>query len=189
MPHDYISVMKTLSPFGAVLVLCGLGITTGCNTLGTQQRIATVRTQSEMDRISAEVAKLKERVEALAVSQQQLCQQVESVQASVRDENARTRQNLADMDRAVKAFDETQRASRQEIEDLMVKRVSAAISHAQPAAQAQRVERGYEHVVQAGQTLSEIASAYKVKPQDIIKANKLQNPNALRVGQKLFIPE
>jgi len=48
---------------------------------------------------------------------------------------------------------------------------------------------GYEHVVKEGETLSAIAAAYKVKPAAIIEANDLANPNALRAGQKLFIPK
>lgn len=148
-----------------------------------------VRRESEIERLSADVAKLKERVEALAVTQQQLYQQMDGLQASVRDDNARVRQALADMDHAVKSLDESQKSSRQELEDTMTKRLPEILSRTPAAAPSQRVERGYEHVVQAGQTLSEIAAAYKVKPQDIIKANKLQNANTLRVGQKLFIPE
>ena len=48
---------------------------------------------------------------------------------------------------------------------------------------------GYEHVVKDGETLSTIAAAYKVKPAAIIEANDLKNPDVLRKGQKLFIPQ
>jgi LysM repeat protein len=48
---------------------------------------------------------------------------------------------------------------------------------------------GYEHVVKVGETLSQIAAAYKVKAQAIIDANNITNPNTVRPGQKLFIPE
>ena len=47
---------------------------------------------------------------------------------------------------------------------------------------------GYEHVVKEGDTLSAIATAYKVKTSAIVEANKLQSPDTLRTGQKLFIP-
>lgn len=52
-----------------------------------------------------------------------------------------------------------------------------------------RTATGYEHEVKPGQTLSEIAAVYGVRAQAIIEANQLTNPNAIRVGQKLFIPE
>ncbi len=49
-------------------------------------------------------------------------------------------------------------------------------------------EQGYEHVVEKGQYLSTIAKAYGVTIDEIKKANDLKN-DALRVGQKLFIPK
>ncbi len=51
--------------------------------------------------------------------------------------------------------------------------------------------QGLCHEVAAGDTLASIAERYKsskVTQQDIIKANKLTNPNYLRVGQWLIIP-
>lgn len=43
-------------------------------------------------------------------------------------------------------------------------------------------------VVRAGDTLSKIARAYGVAVEAIVKANKLRDPDALRVGQTLIIP-
>lgn len=44
------------------------------------------------------------------------------------------------------------------------------------------------HVVQAGETLSEIARTYGVTTEAIVQANGLDNPNAISVGQALVIP-
>ncbi len=54
-------------------------------------------------------------------------------------------------------------------------------------------EKGYEYVVQKGDTLSIIAQTYrenkiKVTPEDIIKANPGLKAEKLRPGQKIFIP-
>ena len=49
-------------------------------------------------------------------------------------------------------------------------------------------ERGWEHVVEAGQTISAIAVAYGTTTQSILKANNMQNADSIRAGQKLFIP-
>jgi LysM repeat protein len=54
-------------------------------------------------------------------------------------------------------------------------------------------EKGYEHVVQSGDTLSAIVQAYrekniKVTADQILKANPGLKPNALRPGQKIWIP-
>lgn len=44
------------------------------------------------------------------------------------------------------------------------------------------------HVVQVGETLSEIARTYGVTTEAIVQANGLDNPNAISVGQALVIP-
>ena len=44
------------------------------------------------------------------------------------------------------------------------------------------------HRVKKGETLSEIASAYKVSVKAIMQANSLRNANQIRAGQKLTIP-
>ena len=48
---------------------------------------------------------------------------------------------------------------------------------------------GYEHKVERGQTLSEIARGYGKSMDAILKANKITNPSTIRVGQILFIPD
>lgn len=48
---------------------------------------------------------------------------------------------------------------------------------------------GYEHKVEKGQTLSEIAKGYGTTVDAILKANNLTVKSTLRVGQTLFIPD
>lgn len=50
------------------------------------------------------------------------------------------------------------------------------------------VEASTVHSVRKGETLTEIAQAYKVSVQAIKDANKLSNANSISVGQKLTIP-
>lgn len=47
---------------------------------------------------------------------------------------------------------------------------------------------GFTHVVEIGENISKIAKKYQVPIQDILKANNLDNPDSLYMGQKLFIP-
>lgn len=49
--------------------------------------------------------------------------------------------------------------------------------------------QGYEHVVRSGETVSTIAREYNTTVDVIVDANQLANPNAIRVGQILFIPQ
>ena len=44
------------------------------------------------------------------------------------------------------------------------------------------------HIVQPGETLSEIAIKYGVTPNDIVEINSLSNPSRIVSGQKLIIP-
>ncbi len=44
------------------------------------------------------------------------------------------------------------------------------------------------HVVQRGEYLASIANRYGVSVQALLRANRLSNPNLLRVGQRLIIP-
>lgn len=55
--------------------------------------------------------------------------------------------------------------------------------------QAERQRSDYSHTVEAGQTLSAIALAYKVSVKVIMQANNITDPTKLRVGQTLFIPD
>lgn len=45
------------------------------------------------------------------------------------------------------------------------------------------------HTVQAGETLSEIAAAYGVTTAELMALNNITNPNQIRVGQELMLPE
>ena len=46
----------------------------------------------------------------------------------------------------------------------------------------------YEHVVVAGDTVSDLAKQYKTTVTDICWANKLTDPNTIYIGQVLLIP-
>ena len=49
--------------------------------------------------------------------------------------------------------------------------------------------RSLSHVVQSGESLSEISQQYGVSMQDIMAANDLTDPNTIMVGQRLLIPQ
>lgn len=46
----------------------------------------------------------------------------------------------------------------------------------------------FVHVVERGESLSEIAETYQVAVEDVIELNDIRNPNRIRVGQELLIP-
>jgi len=51
------------------------------------------------------------------------------------------------------------------------------------------LDTGYYHTVEAGESLSIIAKRFQVPIHDIVTANDLTNPDNLKKGQKLFIPD
>ena len=86
-------------------------------------------------------------------------------------------------------------AARQQADINAAKNVAAAsavtrrTSQSREASVSARSVSGYEHKVEKGQTLSEIARGYGKSIAVIMKATKITNPSTIRVGQILFIPD
>ena len=79
------------------------------------------------------------------------------------------------------------------------KSITASASRPRPAADEPRPraadvpDKGYEYVVQSGDTLSAIVTAYreqgvKVTVDQVLKANPGLKASSLQVGKKIFIP-
>ena len=66
---------------------------------------------------------------------------------------------------------------------------SSSSSRSRTTAKSRSGGYGYEHEVQPGENISAIAAVYGVSVSTIVDENGLDNPNQIRVGQKLFIPE
>lgn len=135
---------------------------------------------------------------------------VESIEMQIgrlRDDLVRIQANAATTHSAqISALESSLHTLQQRLTDLEAQRVrdreeviaklSARISellNQQTAARSQTQTRtseyGYEHIVAGGEVLSKIAAIYGVSVKAIIEANQLTNPDALQVGQKLFIPK
>jgi len=169
------------------LVLVAAVCLTGCTTVREQRRRQTVREQSELDALRLDVSRLRERVEGFDAAQQGLYSQIDELRDRMTGADEGLRERLAGVEQRVKTLDAAREQDRQAIVDSLSKQISgmmkAQASRPAPAMQ------GYEHVVQSGETLSAIASAYGATQSAIIKANNLKNPDRVRIGQKLFIPE
>lgn len=66
--------------------------------------------------------------------------------------------------------------------------LAALFVHALPAAAAPDIQGGTVHVVQRGETLSQIARTYGVSMTALAQTNGIRNPNFIYVGQRLTIP-
>jgi nucleoid-associated protein YgaU len=185
--------MKT-NRFLPFLMVCGFCACGGCSTLYDERREAAMREQSEFEGLRLGVRRLEERVEALAAAQQDLYREIERLQASREKSDRDVGAQLSSLEQAVQRADAVRQHLKQEIVDELSKKVATLMSsggggRTGSGSSGARVERGYEHVVKTGETLSVIAVAYGSTVDAIVKANGLANPDAIRVGQKLFIPE
>jgi rare lipoprotein A len=69
--------------------------------------------------------------------------------------------------------------------------IQAEAGSSKTAATQQTTDRTHEivHILQKGETIWELArEKYKVDPAEILRCNKIDNPNKLRVGQQIHIP-
>lgn len=137
-----------------------------------------------------ELEKLKTQVRALSEENAGLAKQVSEIKTHA----AKEREAL--LDQISKLFAEQEKRLTEKIQQVAKSKEEEApgkpATPKEPVANVKE-EEGYDHVVQAGQTLWSIAQAYrdkgvKVTVEDIRKANNLKEGQGLRSGQKLFIP-
>ena len=97
------------------------------------------------------------------------------------------------LDRRITELDQARQQDKKEIINKLTAQIATMVQkiEASNASSAASNYSGYGsvHVVKRGQTLSAISQAYGVKMNVLMKVNNLKNPNALREGQELIIPE
>lgn len=140
--------------------------------------------QSRMDRIEAGMAaapKSQDEITALQRDMQLMRADRETLKKEITDDLAARIEKIA---------------ARQQAEINSARSAMTSQAQAAPAARsgsasaaASGGRSGYEHKVERGQTLSEIARGYGKSVDSIMKANKITNPSAIRTGQILFIPD
>ncbi len=97
---------------------------------------------------------------------------------------------VTDLERQVSRLETARAQDRQEIIDRMTATISQMLASSPAARPANRgSQTGVEHTVRSGETLSEIASAYGVTLRALMQANQMQNPDRIRVGDRIFIPD
>jgi LysM repeat protein len=156
----------------------------GCETLQTpQQRQQAAARQTAATRMAEErVHRLQGRVESVEMENARLVQEMQKLRAEVRSCNSQ----VAQLSSSMKSLEAKQARGSQEV----VRRVEGLLKKSVASHPSSKPSRGAgrEHIVEAGHTLSAIASAYGTTVSAIKKANNLKSDN-IYVGQKLFIPE
>ena len=139
-----------------------------------------------MQNLRRTVQRLEEKVAGLSEAQQQVYREMETVRSQAQRDRDRVEGRLAVIDNSLKQAGGAREQLRKDIvSELSAKMANIIRSHVPSGG----VQRGREHIVQSGETVSEIAGAYGVTTAAIIKANKLDSSAMIKVGQKLFIPE
>ncbi len=172
MKHGFI-----LSVSSVMLVLCG------CETIQTpQQRQRASARQQAAARMSEErMYKVQGRVESMEMEYGNLTRQIQQLQEQVRSSNSQ----IAQLNSQMQSLEAKQAREMKEVVSRVEKLLGQAVA-SRPSSSSRGA--GYEHVVEARQTLSVIAQAYGTTVSAIKKANNLKN-DTIYVGQKLFIPE
>ncbi|MDX6767236.1 MAG: LysM peptidoglycan-binding domain-containing protein [Candidatus Methylacidiphilales bacterium] len=184
--------LPSLVPLGrpAILgmILCGLASTLPAAFDPAAAEDAAIERQK--------ILKASDQIELLVQQNEQLRLQVQEMRADIdklRGENAELRKTLAAQEKARAAEKE---ALLKEVSNIVASGKSTPAPPTPPAAPGPTpsagAEEGFEHIVQAGQSLWSIAKAFqdqgiKVSVEDIRNANHLKDNN-LHTGQKLFIP-
>lgn len=192
--------------------LCGAALVSGCagpmfegsifeQPARKDPDVARIATSTQQ--MNVEFRQLSEQLGALSRTQEQLDTRLSRLEAQL-TAAPRTQDDLTALRRDVQLVRAERETLKKEITDDLAGRIEkiaarqqADINAARSAAAAPRAaggaapsgKGGYEHKVERGQTLSEIARGYNKSVESIMKANKLANPSAIRVGQVLFIPD
>ena len=178
------------------LLLAALG--GGCVT--TEDPAERMRDRTDFLQLQDQLARTEGRLESLEMEYQRLLNEINSLRSNTGDAGMQQRTAQARMDaleQRLAALDAARERDRQAIVEQLTGRIAEVMrtgapargAAPRPAAGGAASNSGYEHAVQPGETLSAIAAAYKVSVKTIIDANNLKDPDHLRQGQKLFIPQ
>jgi LysM repeat protein len=169
----------------SILAFAGIVLAAGCVSLSDWEK-QSLLDQSEMEGLQVRVRRLEERVVTLQSANQSLYREMDALRASSAAGDRDLRTQVAEVVKTLKASEGAIEKVRQETVKALSDKIAEVI-RAQEVVPP-KVEKGREHVVQRGETLTRIAAAYQADVAEILRANKLQDAHSLRVGQKLFIP-
>ena len=189
-----------LKIIGIMAVLANL---LGCATM--QDSSEATQQQEDMLLLKEDLNRAKGKLETLEMEYQRLLRELDAMQgaaASSKGETSSTQARIDELERRLSVLEGARTKDRQAIVDQLSGKMADIMGDRTTGKSSQKSKSattkantsttgmtGYEHVVKEGETLSAIATAYKVKTSAIVEANKLQSPYTLKTGQKLFIPQ
>ena len=178
--------MKPRSILISAIALCASGVF-------TIAAMAEPNAAQNLAIIDERLKQLSQQIEALQFDQQQIQKQIADLQTQVVElrpaNGAVPIADLQALEAKIKASDAAREKDKQIILDAVAKEIAAISGRTSGSATPPPTSDGKEYVVQKGEYLSNIAKKYGVSVADIVKANKLANPDDVKPGQKLVIPK
>lgn len=165
----------------------------GCTTFTNYGRAREMQEAAEKQRLHAEFRRLDGRLQGVEMENADLRREIQALRAEITRVAAEHRvvldERLREMDGRMQEAERVRGTDREAILGAVSKEVTTLVNSLRQGDTVAMTEDGYVHVIKQGQTLSEIAEAYKVTVALIVRANHLKDPHAIRMGQKLFIPK
>ena len=172
------------------LVLCCLPLIctlSACTTVPYEETSEAVRQRSELSVIRNDIQRIQGGLDNATIAQEGLQRKLGEIESDLARLAKQMRDDAGRCETGLKTAEQKRHEMQVSIVDDLSRKMAGLIKSS--AAASPRPTVGVEHVVRRGETLSEIASAYRTRIAVIIEANKLANPDRLVEGQTLFIPE
>ncbi len=178
----------------SMLALLSLTFGVSCTTMPPPHTRQAVSEREDVLLQQAEMRRLSGRIEGVELEVERLLRTVNQLQTEqtqwIRSQQQQMETRLTALESQLQALDAARESDRKAIIEQLTTTVAELLREQRGAGGTRAASGyGYEHTVGAGETLSHIAAAYGVTTRAIIAANNLENPDRLRIGQKLFIPE
>ena len=188
--------LKIATAAAALAVLCGCETMYGSGGFGqrrSERDEAALRQQMEREQLQRDAQAARVTAQSVETQLGQLDSRIGRLESESSAASWATHAEVDALRReneALRAEIASARGEHERLRSDIVANVQGLLKEQQRRAPAPqpRQASGYEHKVEAGQTLSTIAQAYGVSVQKIKDANKLSG-DVIRIGQTLFIPD
>ena len=192
--------MKRLLLF--TLFLTTIYLFQSTSAMAQRASLDTRALREDYSRLQSQLADLLEAHNALKSELTKLRSEVRLLQAKVstKDPTTATRDDLEGLAKSIREIDR----KRLQDKDLILKEMKTLLRSApagtKPPAVTSKSQKGFNHTVEAGETISAIISAYntqlksngvkkRITLKTVLDANPNLNPRVMRIGQALFIPD
>lgn len=185
----------------SMILMCGCETVYGNGGYGrnrASQQEAVLRQQIEQQQLRQDAHSARVAAQSLESQVGQMDLRLERLESTTLNASWATQSDVEALRQENKALREELALAKGEHERLrteivnnvqgLIKEMQKRTASSSSSQSRSRSQSGYEHKVESGQTLSEIAKAYGVSMKKIVDANNLKG-DVIRIGQVLFIPD